>query len=264
MAPLEDPEQLENLLAGYVLGNLTPAEAAQVKQLLECTPSLLTELDRLQSTLAVLPLSLPITVPCPQLEDRILQAAQAEASRVTSAPAKPVRRMGQRFWQWGVAVAALMVVGLSIETYRLHQQLTTAQTTLDLIRQAELLTPRQELSRYQATVNLLLEPNNRFLKLIGTHSNLRSSGSLVIVPTKESAILILRDVPPLPKGKVYRLWALAKGKKVTCGDFQPNAQGEVFVQLPLAELGKATEVVVTVEPDQALPEPVGEMVIIGS
>jgi anti-sigma-K factor RskA len=276
MEPLEHSEPLKTLLAGYVLGDLTPAEAAQVNQLLERNPDLLVELQQLQSTLAVLPLSLPVTSPARQLETRILQAAQAELATATHAPAKPIMRL--RSWKWSRAIAAVMIAGLGIETYQLHQklaatqrenlqlhqQLATAQVTLDQIRKNELATTRQELSRYQEAVNLLRQPDNRFLTLIGTSPKLQSSGSLIIVPTRELAILVLRDVALLPQGKVYRLWALVDGQKVTCGDFKPNAQGDVFLQLPLEKWGGTTEVVVTVEPDRALPMPVGEMVIIGS
>jgi anti-sigma-K factor RskA len=277
MEPIEPSEQLETLLAGYVLGDLTPEEAAQVKQFLDHNPDLLTELHRLQSTLAVIPLSLPVSSPSQQLETRILQAAQAEASPAPHSPRTPRNRM-RLSWKWGGAIAAVMIAGLGIETYRLHQklaatelenhrlhqQLATAQATLDRLRQTELATTRKELSRYQQAVNLLRQPKNRFLTLIGTNPKLQSSGSLIMIPTKASALLVLRDVVPLPKGKVYRLWALVDGQKVTCGDFTPNDRGEVFLELPLDKWGGTTEVVVTIEPDRALSMPVGEMVITGS
>lgn len=278
MEPLEHSEQLETLLAGYVLGDLTPAEAAHVKQLLEQNPDLLVELQRLQSILAVLPLSLPVTSPSQQLETRILQAAQAEASIATRFPIKPKGQMRLRSWKWGRALVAAMIVGLGIETYqlhqklaatqlenhRLHQQLATTQATLDRMRKTEMAKTRQELSRYQEAVNLLRQPNNRFLTLRGTSPKSQSSGSLVMVPTKVSAMLVLRDVAPLSKGKVYRLWAFVDGQKMSCGDFLPNDQGDVFLQLPLNRWGGTTEVVVTVEPERSMSMPVGEMVITGS
>jgi anti-sigma-K factor RskA len=278
MEPLEPAEQLENLLAGYVLGDLTPEEAAQVKQLLEHNPDLLIDLQRLQSTLALLPLALPVTSPPQQLETRILQAAAAEKSAAIPPAAKSPKLIKGHPWKWAGAIAALIIATLGIETYRLHQklaatelenhrlhqQLLTAQTTLDRIRQTELATTRKELFRYQQAVNLLRQPKNRFLTLIGTNPKLQSSGSLVMIPTRSAALLVLRDVAPLPKGKVYRLWALVDGQKVTCGDFKPNDRGEVFLELPLDKWVETTEVVVTIEPDRALPMPVGEMVITGS
>lgn len=277
MAPLEPSEQLENLLAGHVLGDLTSEEAAQLKQLLDHNPDLLAELRRLESTLAVIPLSLPVSSPSQQLETRILQAAEAEVSPATRSPSK-TRSWMRLSWKWGGAIAAVMIAGLGIETYRLHQtlaatelenyhlhqQLAIAQASLDRVRQTELATTRKELSRYQQAVNLLRQPNNRVLNLRGTSSKSQSSGSLVIVPTKSSAMLILQDVAILPRGKVYRMWAFINGEKVSCADFKPNGRGEVFLELPLDQWGGTTEVAVTVEPDRALSMPVGEKVITGS
>ncbi|NJR39890.1 MAG: hypothetical protein HC781_15060 [Leptolyngbyaceae cyanobacterium CSU_1_4] len=274
MEPIENPEPLENLLAGYVLGDLTSEEAAKIKQLLESNPAMLTEVHRLQSTLSVMSLSLPVTSLPQPLEAQILQAAQAERSLF-----KPTSRTNLQLWKrLAVGSAAALIAGLGIATYqahhklavaqlenhRLHQQLTTTQATLDRMRQQDLATARQELSRYQEAVSLLRQPNNRFLALRGTSLEFRSSGSLVIVPTKNSAILVLRDVASLPEGEVYRMWALVDGKKVSCADFKPNTQGEVFLQLSLNQWGGTPEVVVTIEPDRSLSNPVGEMVIIGS
>lgn len=266
MEPLEYPQQLQDLLAGYVMGDLTAEEEARVNQLLENNPELLTELHRLQSTLAMLPLSLPVSSPPQQLETRILQAAQAQRSpaRRSRTGIRPIRIP---LWWLVVGSAAVLIAGLGIENHRLNRQLTAAQATLVQIRQIDLVKSRQE-SRYQEVVSLLRQPNNRFLALTGTRPELspelQSSGSLVIVPTKDAAILVLRDVAALPKGKVYRMWAFAEGQKVACTDFKPNDKGEVFLQLPLNQWGDTPEVGVTVEPDRVLPKPVGEMVITGS
>ncbi len=274
----EHSEQLTRLLAGYVLGDLTSPEMIQMEQLLTHDPNLLAEVERLRSTLALLPLALPATSPPQSLEDRILQAAQVAPPPAESSPVPSIRLTRLRPWQWGGAIAALIIAALGLETARLHQQLAAlqgenhqlqqqaamTQATLDRIRQTELLKTRQELSRYQEAVNLLRQPNNRFLTLKSLSPKLQSSGSLVMAPTIGSAMLVLRDVSPLPTGHVYRLWALMDGEKIFCGDFKPNAHGDVLLQLPLEKWGGTTEVVVTVEPDQATQKPVGEMVITGS
>ena len=91
-----------------------------------------------------------------------------------------------------------------------------------------------------------------------------STGSLVIAPTMASAILVLRGVAALPEDQVYRMWAVMDGRKVACGDFRPNPDGDVFLQLPVDQWGATPEVVITVEPTVEMPEPVGEMVMVGS
>jgi len=280
MEPLEPSEQLENLLAGYVLGDLTPEEVGRVKQLLEADPEIAAEVDRLQSTLALLPLSLPSgTLPPERLQAKILQAAQSNVTaQVNVANAHPTQRsIRQQRWVVTVgSIAATTIVALSIQTYQLQQKLTVArsqnlQLQQDLkIAQANLAQLRQhdvansqELSRYQQVVDLLRQPNSRFLNLKGTDSQ-PATGSLLIAPKTDKALLALRDVAPLPQGKVYRMWAIVNGRKVSCTDFKPNAKGEVFLEIPLDQWGAATEVVVTVEPDRQMPQPVGEMVITGS
>ncbi|MEM1290516.1 MAG: anti-sigma factor [Cyanobacteria bacterium P01_H01_bin.162] len=278
MEPADKPHKLQQLLAGYALGNLTPTEAARVKQLLKHNPALVAELQTLQSTLAVVPLSLSHPLPSPQLEHKILQAAQATPQ--TAAPAVAIAPVKSRTWPWWIvgSIAAILLTGLGLETYRLRQslaaaqlenqalteQLTLTQATLQQLQQIELANTRQELSRYQGAVNLLRQPDNRYLTLKSTVPEQPSTGSLVIVPSQSAAILALRDVPALPEGQVYRMWAVVNGQKIACGDFQPDAAGEVFLQLPVDEWGATPEIVITVEPEQDLPEPVGEMVIFGS
>ena len=280
MEPLEPSEQLESLLAGYVLGDLTPEEVARVKQLLETDPEIAAEVDRLQSTLALLPLSLPSeALPPTRLHANILQAAQSNTTAQISAanPYSTYRGIRQRRWAVALgSIAATTIVALGIQTYQLQQRLAVArsqnlqlqqdlkivQANLAQLRQHDIANSR-ELSRYQQAVDLLRQPNSRFLNLKGMDSQ-PASGSLLIAPKIDKALLALRDVAPLPQGKVYRMWAIVNGKKVSCTDFKPNQKGEVFLEIPLDQWGAATEVVVTVEPERYEPQPVGEMVITGS
>ena len=278
MEPADKPHKLQQLLAGYALGNLTPTEAARVKQLLKHNPALVAELQTLQSTLALVPLSLSHPLPSPQLEHKILQAAQATPQ--TAAPAVAIAPVKSRTWPWWTvgSIAAILLTGFGLETYRLRQslaaaqlenqalteQLTLTQATLQQLQQIELVNTRQELSRYQGAVNLLRQPDNRYLTLKSTVPEQPSTGSLVIVPSQSAAILALRDVPALPEGQVYRMWAVVNGQKIACGDFRSDAVGEVFLQLPVDEWGATPEIVITIEPEQDLPEPEGEKVIFGS
>ncbi|MEM6840408.1 MAG: anti-sigma factor [Cyanobacteria bacterium P01_C01_bin.120] len=271
----EHPSKLHELLAGYALQNLTPTEVAQVERLIANDPAVAAELQKLQSTLSVLPLSLSQSSPSPALKRQILQAARVDCRT----DARPRQRFSGPLAKWfAIGSAATIVIGLGhevttirrqlaatqLENQQLQEQLASAQATLQQIRQQDLRQTRQELSRYQAAVNLLREPDNRYLTLQGRAPEMPTTGSLVIVPNQASAILVLRDVTTLPSDRVYRIWAVVDGQKVACGDFLPNDEGNVFQQLPLDEWGETPEVVITIEPKQENPEPLGEMVIFGS
>ena len=77
--PESYPENWEELLAGYVLGDLEPEEVTAMHQLIAEHPTIITEIDRLQETLAMLPLGLNESYPAGDLRDRIAAIAVSPA-----------------------------------------------------------------------------------------------------------------------------------------------------------------------------------------
>ena len=291
MEHLELPSNWETLITGYVLGDLTPEEATLVKQYLETYPQLAAEVESLQATLALFPLSLPKTKPSEKLRSQILEAAQKELSStletqqdnssstpcppISSSPCPPLSSSSSppispsfspKTWLKIVTVtAAGLIASLGFLNYRLHQKLAKTETDLSNYRlQAELSKTQQELSRYQEALSVLKQPNNRLLALKSITPNISSSGSLVIAPISEAAILTLKNLPDLPEEKVYRLWAFVDGEKVKCAKFNPDYQGKVLLKIPLKKWGNTTEVFVTVEPKDGFDLPVGETVMRGT
>ena len=250
MVDFGDSEEIKELLASYVLGDLTPEEVAAVHQLLNSHPELKAEVSSLQKTLALFPLALPEAELPPTLGSRILQAASGTVASSTASSSNQVRRRLTALLGIAGSVAASVVLGLGFYSYRLHQQVIATQA---------------ELSHYQETIALLRQPSNRLLSIQGTEATPAASGSLVVVPKSETIVLALQNLTPLPKGKIYRLWGVADGKKIYCGEFKPNPQGKVLVELPLdAEMSDSASVVITVEPSQKLSYPTGETVMTGS
>ena len=272
---LESPEDREQLLAGYVLGDLTLEEVVRVNQHLASHPELAEEVSRLQATLALLPLSLPETSPPQRLRSQILQAASASAQNGAAKQSNRIRNQSKIWLGLAGSVAAALVLSLGWSNYRLHRQLAIAQAELlrsrteiatlrDSTLQQELVAAQADLSRYQQLVTLLRQPNNRLLTLKGMTPTSQSSGSLVIAPNRQAAVLTLQNLAPLPKGKLYRLWAFVNGQKVDCAEFTPNSEGKVFLQLPLDNWAGTTAVAITIEPSQGVVKPTGEMVMKGT
>ena len=157
------PERREQLAAGYVLGNLSPEEAEEFQQQLATDAALAEEVARLQSVLELMPYALPEADPPPHLRSNILQSAQAilaedrlaeeilaedrlvEEMLPETIPSPPPllrsietepgiedklreRSRLRRFSPWWVTgAAALLVLILGWENYRLRSQLQFAQ-----------------------------------------------------------------------------------------------------------------------------------------
>lgn len=81
--PEDIPENIHELLAGYVLGDLDSAEAEQLQQLLQQQPELHQEIQALQAAFAIVPCSLESPAPVPALKFRLLQKAQQQLETST-------------------------------------------------------------------------------------------------------------------------------------------------------------------------------------
>ncbi len=253
------------LLAGYVLEDLTPEEKAQVEELLAHNPALVEEVQQLRATLNLLPLGLsPTDVPPPLLLSR----------PPTNQSSPSVIRSTKRFPWRKIALGGLLataIAGLGWQNHQLQQQLASSEQENHQLQQAfkssaDLANYQrqvQQLSEYRQVVNQLQEPNKNFLTLRATEAKSQATGSLIVGAKNASALLVLKDVPPAPDGKVYQLWAVINGKKVACRSFHPNAQGEVLLEIPFEKWLSASEVMVTQENEGNTRQPQGEMVLQG-
>jgi Anti-sigma-K factor rskA len=261
LTPEPQPENWSELLAGYVLGDLTPVEITRVEAYLAAHPEQQAEIAKLQLPLDLLPLTLPKTHPPATLRQQIIQIAEAEAV----AKNQPLRQSEiqpkpPQIWRSIVAgLGILLCAGLGWNNYRLNQELAAVKQTL---RTSQLAQNPQQYQTYQSVVNLLQQPNNRFLSLKNKEGKSRGMGSLVMVPVKSSAVLTLQQIAQLPQGQVYRMWAIMGDEEMACADFLPDAEGKVLMKIPLDHWEKAKKVMITIE-QKGAKEAEGEVAIEG-
>jgi Anti-sigma-K factor rskA len=245
-------------MAGYVLGDLTPAEIDRMEAYLLAHPESQAEITSLMLPLDLLPLTLPADRPPASLRSQILQAATTETAADFSAM-MPVSQMSQvrqkplPLWKpiaMGLELLAIGWLGwygyhVSQELAAVKQDLKTAQTT-----KRKLAPAIPAINDDRSLLSLLQQPNNRFVQLKNMPGQ-TGAGNLIVVPNKSIAVLVLHKVKPLPSGQVYRTWAIIGDEEMSCADFLPDKNGKVFVKIPLDRLKKATKVMVTIEQKSA-------------
>jgi len=249
--PSQNPEEWEKLIAGYVLGDLTPEEVAEVNQLLVIHPELIAEVAQLQEVLSLLPLALPDTYPSEYLRSQILQNAAKSNLQTKLEPQLlnkfPLNKSLNLTYLHGGIIVALLV-GIGFDSYRTRQQLAIAQGELPI---------------YQQAIATLKQPNNRLLALKGMENLPEVSGSLVITAQTNSGFLTIQNLSMPPQNMNYCLWALVDGKKTYVADFMPDQTGTVVLFIPINKISMdAKSVVITLEA-QSSPEPKGEMIMQG-
>jgi hypothetical protein len=239
------PAARSELLAGYVLGDLSAAEQKMVEEYLATDPAAQKELQDLQGVWTMLPLALPQEEPAGQLRDRILQ--NAVPTRQESAKKR------KNFWMLFAMAAVGVNCGLSWQNHGLQQQIAKALQQKQQIAQ-ELDRSRQQAQlaqrKAQDQQTILSRADTRFLPVKAMDKK-AGSGGLLMAPARTKAFLSLQKVPNLPLGQVYRIWAIKENGERACGHFRPDAQGSVHMELPLSDWNGATAISITIEQEKA-------------
>jgi Anti-sigma-K factor rskA len=247
-SPPSTSESWSELMAGYVLGDLNQAEIDRVEAYL---------LEHPERRAEIASLTLPLVQPSDLLRARILPTAASDSMAIM-----PIIELPKKSRQWWKPIAAGLELSLIAYfgwyNYRLSQELATVKQDLKTTQIAS----RQPATNEDGSIlSLLQQPNNRLIPLKNVPGQ-TGAGSLVLVPEKAVAVIILQQVKPLPSGQIYRTWAMMGDKKMNCADFLPAKDGKVLVKIPLDRLQKATKVMITIEQKDA-KEAEGEIAIEG-
>ena len=197
------PECQQLLVSGYVLGNLSPAEALLFEEMVRENPDLIEQVNLMQQALDEIYTPTEV-VPPPALRDRILTTANdRQADLKTSdlsvnteadneAAASPKFKIPGNKILGAIALAIITVLGIT--NYRLWQNVQTAKTT--------------------DTQNIKNTQGNRASYLLQNEDIAPgSTAKLVVNPNGLNATLRVDNLPPLPQDRVYALWTVV-GKDV--------------------------------------------------
>jgi Anti-sigma-K factor rskA len=271
------PVDWSELIAGYVLGDLTPEETAAVEAYIASNPTAQQELQELQAAFSMVADTAPLSAisvdsspaTAAELESlaRMRQKVVVPQPLVTPTKAQTGQSLKNRLlpWLgWGLAsIATMCASAFCWQNYQLDRQLTLARQEIQQSGQQfdeKLQVAQQEIQSQQV---LLRQSGNKLLAIEGMDGGGKSTGSLIMSPAMDTAVLALQKVPALPEGKVYRMWAVMGEDEMACADFVPDKSGQVFQKISVKEWQSAKTVVVTIESAKQSPIPEGDAVMMG-
>jgi anti-sigma-K factor RskA len=220
------PSECEQLLiTGYVLGNLSPVEAALFEEIVAENPEILEKVAEFQETLE-LAYAPPEIAPPPQLRAKILnEASQKNVATKTSVRDRfsSVLNVSGSPIFWGKVLGGLTVLTISalgITNYYLWQSLQQAKSENRAI-DTVVYTLKSIKQKDFGVVTLMVDSN------------------------RLEATLNIKNLSSLPSGKVYALWTVVgkdapyttdeKGAILTA-TFQVNANGTFSQKIALPPL----------------------------
>jgi anti-sigma-K factor RskA len=269
-------------LEQYALGELDPAAQAEVERWAARHPEVRQELDELLAGLGVYAEAHTLTPPA-GLRDRVLSRVLTEiggtetvataaplatptATPVAAAPTMRVSASNPRpaetyaaappvasrsGWAIAASVALLLSLAANALLYSRWQQTSTAlvaaQNSQARFAQTSQVMERR-LSSTQEQLHILRSPKEyKMVALAGTPAHPTAQARVMYNATAHRVYLDVQQLPPLPAGKQYQLWALDKGKPVDAGVLAANtATGDSIQQMK--DIASAQAFAMTVEP----------------
>jgi anti-sigma-K factor RskA len=239
MVSAELPNNWQELIAGYVLGNLDEEEMRIVEHWLAQRPELWQDVEATEAAFQSIAELAPPRQPPASLRDRILFQAAPPPKRI-----RPVWLVGL-----GSAIAAGTVLLLGWRNATLNTQLQQANTQIETLER-NLQQAQLQAQTVRPVLNTLQQPGTLVYTLQGSDRANTASGSLVMSAQQNTVIILVQNLPELPSGKVYRLWAKppSASSLAYCGQFNINDQGLVKLT-PSASIceAKPTQMLITVD-----------------
>jgi Anti-sigma-K factor rskA len=241
-----EKEALQDLLVRQAMGEaLAPLERERLEQAQARDPGLAADAASLKRTVDQLALATEAEPPA-RLRARVLESVRRQTRPRVTSIARPR-------WQWSYAMAASVALlaviagaALLVENQRLKREI--------------------ELEKIAATT--LREPNVVMsFALEGTGGGAKASGRVLLDLDAKRASIAVRDLPKLPAGQSYYLWALLDSKKVPCGEFKADADGRIVTQFPIpvdSYTSPVEQLVMTIETGSGLTAPLGPVVMASS
>jgi hypothetical protein len=285
-------------LEQYALGELDPAAQAEVEALARRYPEVRQELDDLLAGLGVYAQAHALTPPA-GMRERVLGRVLADIKQTTApvaaapvapaaAPAAEVPTMrvsasnphvasaaapapaARRSNGWAIAASVALLLSL-VGNALLYSswQKTSHDLTVALNEQTRYAASTQvmerRLSTTQEQLHVLRSPQEyKMVSLAGTPAHPTAHARVLYNKASHRVYLDVAQLPPLPPGKQYQLWALDNGKPVDAGMLTAaTTAGDGLQQMK--DIASAQAFAMTVEPTGGSAGPtLNTMTVVGN
>ncbi|MDA0351199.1 MAG: hypothetical protein O3A10_03175 [Chloroflexi bacterium] len=240
------PEEREALLASYALGTLSAPDAEDAERLIQSDPAAAREVEGFREIAELLAFAAPLHRPPAALRERVLAAARrmpATRSRRLHFPVArfvPLAGMAAT-----LAIVSIWAVNLQQDMLELRDQaaLLTAVVEADAKRldqiaavpdsRRDISSLATQLNETRSATSILLDPEAESAELIATGAAHGATGSYTWSASADAAVVVLRNLPPIGFGDVYRITLMDRwGNSIASESIVP-AGGETITLISI-------------------------------
>lgn len=273
-------EEIKNAVSAYCLGALDNEEHHLVEQHLSqgCTDCE-TLWREMQGVVAVLPLVAEPASPPASVKQKLMAGIVPEAKtapgpvsvpkaiRAEDIPSHIIDAIKRRWVRlsWGFALAAIIIGSVfSLYTRSLVNEIAVLENNIR-ISGAVIGDLQTKLADKERLLQVIEAPQVRLVQLNGAEPAPESSGRVYFDPGTQDAIFIAHNLSQPPSDKDYQLWMIKGAEKIDAGVFTTDADGKVILQLKtISDPESIAAFAVTLEPKGGVPQPTGQIHLLGT
>lgn len=259
----EQHNDFEALCAGYVLDALTDEENRQFETMLrDATPEQIQLFEEMMEIRDELALASEPKSPSLKVEENIMAAITDDDGDSDFSDDSNGSQNIIPMWAYQAAAAIFLIVSL-----------TFAYVTFDLSetvdsQQSQITELQSQLDRQEQLLTVLSGREVTLVNMNGLDPSPEGYGKILWDPDKGEAVLQLANLPAPPQDKDYQLWLIKEGQNpISAGVFnfdQPST--DLFFRVEQLNEEPSTQsnsFAVTLEPKGGVPQPTGDMFLLG-
>lgn len=269
-------EKFEELCAGYVLNALEPEERKEFEEMLqEASDEEHELLYEMQSAANQIAFSVQENQAPEAVRARILEQVKSgsdedeKTSRETDLSSG--REESNNFNRATFAIAAsfaLLLVTLSLVFYSFNLSAEISNKEEIIIeQQAQISELKNEVQQKEELLSILESREVDLVMMSGMEVNPNGYGKIIWDSEKNRALLQVSNLPAVPSDKDYQLWIIKNNKPVSAGVFAVNdPKKDSFFKIEEMDASEqaADAFAVTMEPKGGMPQPTGDMYLMGN
>ncbi len=210
----------------YVMGALPEEESIHLERMAASYPEVRAEIEKVEAALHGLAIKQAVT-PRPSLKAEILEnIGDGNAETYTTgnnsvhsipvAPAKPTLNLAQ-------VLPYMLSLILGTTAFYFYSERNKTQTEQSACAVSD-KTKQEEIARLNHTIDILRDPNTKFVQLKGLKLSPQAKVMVYWNKTTKETFLNIADLPQPPSDKQYQLWAIVNTKPVDAGVFDLDFQ----------------------------------------
>jgi len=268
---MPDNDRIQELVSAYTLGVLDGDDLKELEDYLKNNPvvyqELLKENEAAFSQLAYVTMG---SDPSPGLRNKLLNDIKAEKELETESPVPFWHRLQPIWMGLGSAVAVIIIAVLIGYNVSLSNKLKDQQAENQnlenrlLEKETQLAALNEELGAQTEALAFLDNPNVVIINMVKTEPSLKAVGRVLWNTEDDEALFYGINLPQIPEGKTYQLWAIAGDTPKSAGVFQVDGNGNnLHIIKSLSNFGDISTFAVSLEPAGGVPLPTGEIYLAG-